>query len=144
MRRSPRLIGTVGLLVLALVVAAVLAYQAWDAAASQRLTAESTLHDYAELADWQLTQQSKNALLTQVATSLMRQASQVNPDSLAKTVMAPSEVEDIARQMLASWCDCLSGVHYFFRYDWDEGTFRTTETELPDAELAWVRDTMVA
>ena len=56
MRRSPRLIGTVGLLVLALVVAAVLAYQAWDAAASQRLTAESTLHDYAELADWQLTQ----------------------------------------------------------------------------------------
>ena len=71
MRRSPRLIGTVGLLVLALVVAAVLAYQAWDAAASQRRTAESTLHDYAKLADWQLTQQSKNALLTQVVTSLI-------------------------------------------------------------------------
>jgi len=144
MRRSPRLIGTVGLLVLALVVAAVLAYQAWDAAASQRLTAESTLHDYAELADWQLTQQSKNALLTQVVTSLMRQASRVNPDSLSNTVMPPSEVEDIARQMMAGWCDCLSGVHYFFRYDWQEGTFRTTETELPDADLAWVRDTMVA
>ena len=32
MRRSPRLIGTVALLILALVVAAVLAYQAWDAA----------------------------------------------------------------------------------------------------------------
>src|SRR5829696_4750816 len=112
MRRSPRLIGTVGLLVLALVVAAVLAYQAWDAAASQRHTAESTLHDYAKLVDWQLTQQSKNALLTQVATSLMRQASQVKPDSLAQTVMPPAEVEDIARQMMASWCDCLSGVRY--------------------------------
>src|SRR5678810_558073 len=49
MRRSPRLIGTVGLLVLALVVAAVLAYQAWDAAASQRLTAETEL-PYADLA----------------------------------------------------------------------------------------------
>ena len=36
------------------------------------------------------------------------------------------------------------GVHYFFRYDWQDGTFRTTETELPDADLAWVRDTMVA
>jgi signal transduction histidine kinase len=131
------------LLILALVVAAVLAYQAWDAASSQRRTAESTLHDYAKLADWQLTQQSKNALLTQVVTSLMWQASHVNPDSLAKTVLAPVEVEDIARQMV-SWCDCLGGVRYFFRYDWKDGTFRTTETDLPDADLAWVRDTMTA
>src|SRR5215208_4651424 len=144
MRRSPRLIGTVGLLVLALVVAAVLAYQAWDAATAQRHTAESTLRDYAKLADWQLTQQSKNALLTQVVTSLVQQASQVNPEALGETVMPPSEVEDIARQMLESWCDCLSGVHYFFRYDWQDGTFRTTETDLPDVDLAWVRDTMVA
>jgi signal transduction histidine kinase len=143
MRRSRRLVGTVGLLILALVVAAVLAYQAWDAASSQRRTAESTLHDYAKLADWQLTQQSKNALLTQVVTSLMWQASHVNPDSLAKTVLAPVEVEDIARQMV-SWCDCLGGVRYFFRYDWKDGTFRTTETDLPDADLAWVRDTMTA
>lgn len=143
MRRSRRFIGTVGLLILALVVAAVLAYQAWDAARSQRRTAESTLHDYAKLADWQLTQQSKNALLTQVVTSLMWQASHVNPDSLSHTVLPPVEVEDIARQMV-SWCDCLAGVRYFFRYDWKDGTFRTTETDLPDADLAWVRDTMVA
>jgi signal transduction histidine kinase len=143
MRRARRLVGTVGLLILALVVAAVLAYQAWDAASSQRRTAESTLHDYAKLADWQLTQQSKNALLTQVVTSLMWQASHVNPDSLSKTVLAPVEVEDIARQMV-SWCDCLGGVRYFFRYDWKDGTFRTTETDLPDADLAWVRDTMTA
>jgi len=143
MRRSPRLVGTVGLLITALVVAAILAYQAWDAARSQRRTAESTLHDYAKLADWQLTQQSKNALLTQVVTSLVSQASHVNPDSLARTVLEPVEVEDIARQMV-SWCDCLGGVRYFFRYDWKDGTFRTTETDLPDADLAWVRDTMVA
>lgn len=143
MRRSRRLIGTVGLLIMALVVAAILAYQAWDAARSQRRTAESTLHDYAKLADWQLTQQSKNALLTQVVTSLVSQASHVNPDSLARTVLEPVEVEDVARQMV-SWCDCLSGVRYFFRYDWKDGTFRTTETDLPDADLAWVRDTMVA
>jgi signal transduction histidine kinase len=73
----------------------------------------------------------------------MWQASHVNPDSLAKTVLPPVEVEDIARQMV-SWCDCLGGVRYFFRYDWKDGTFRTTETDLPDAELAWVRDTMAA
>ena len=42
------------------------------------------------------------------------------------------------------WCNCLSGVKYFFRYDWHDGTFRTTDTDLPDADLAWARDTMVA
>ncbi len=143
MRRSPRLVGTVGLLILALVVAAVLAYQAWDAAASQRRTTESTLRDYAKLADWQLTQQAKNALLTQVMTSLMRQASQVNPTELSKTVLSPVAVEDIARQTVG-WCDCLSGVRYFFRYDWRDGTFRTTDTDLPDDDLAWARDTILS
>lgn len=143
MRRSPRLIGTVALLILALVVAAVLAYQAWDAARSQRQTADGALHDYAKFADWELTQRAKNALLTQVVTSLMFQASEVNPDSLAETVVSPAEVERVARETVG-WCGCLTGVRYFFRYDWREGTFRTTETSLPDSELAWARDTMAA
>jgi signal transduction histidine kinase len=143
MRRSPRLIGTVALLILALVVAGVLAYQGWDAARSQRRTAEGALRDYAKIADWQLTQQAKNALLTQVVTSLIKQATRLQPDSLSRTVLAPAEVEDVARDMV-SWCDCLSGVHYFFRYDWKDGAFRTTETDLPDADLAWARDTMIA
>lgn len=143
MRRSPRLLGTVGLLITAMVVAAVLAYQAWDAARSHLRTAENTLLDYAKLADWQLTQQAKNQLLTQVAASLMRQASQVNPGALRRSLLTPAEVEEIARET-AGWCECLGGVKYFFRYDWEDGTFRTTETDLPDAELAWARDTMVA
>jgi signal transduction histidine kinase len=143
MRRSPRLIGTVGLLILAGVVSAVLAYQAWDAARSQRETAEATLRDYARLADWQLTKQAKNQLLTQIVTSLFRQGSSVNPAAIKKSLIPPTEVEDIAR-LMAGWCGCLSGVKYFFRYDWSDGTLRTTETDLPDADLAWARDTMVA
>ena len=143
MRRSPRLVGTVGLLILALVVCAVLAYQAWDAARSQRETADNTLRDYARIADWQLTQQAKNALLTQVVTALSSQASQVDPAHLERTVMTPAQVEDVAR-VVVQWCGCLSGVRYFFRYDWRDGTLRTTETDLPDADLAWARDTVVA
>jgi len=143
MRRSPRLIGTVALLILALVVAAVLAYQALDAARSQMRTAEGTLHDYAKIADWQLAQQSKNTLLRQVVLSLISPASNLQPDNLEKTVLAPAEFEDVARSMV-KWCDCLGGVHYFFRYDWNDGTFRTTETQLPDSDLAWARDTVVA
>jgi signal transduction histidine kinase len=143
MRRSPRLIGTVALLIMALVVAAALAYQGFDAARSQQRTVDATLHDYAKLADWELTQQGKNQLLTQVVTSLMRQASHIDPKRLAATVMPPAEVEDMARET-AGWCNCLSGVRYFFRYDWADGTFRTTDTDYPDADLAWARDTMVA
>jgi signal transduction histidine kinase len=143
MRRSPRLIGTVALLIMALVVAAALAYQGFDAARSQEATVEATLQDYAKLADWELAQQGKNQLLTQVVTSLMRQASHIDPKRLAATVLAPVEVEDMARETVG-WCNCLGGVRYFFRYDWADGTFRTTDTDLPDAELAWARDTMVA
>src|ERR1043166_8969271 len=143
MRRSPRLIGTVGLLILALVVCAVLAYQAWDAARSQQKSAVNALNDYAKIADWQLTQQAKNALLTQVITSLVSPATRVNPDSLKQTVVPPIAVESEAHR-LADWCACLSGVRYFFRYDWAEGTFRTTETDLADADLAWARDTIIA
>jgi signal transduction histidine kinase len=143
MRRSPRLVGTVALLVLALVVCAVLAYQAWDAARSGRQTADNALNDYARIADWQLTQQAKNALLTQVVASLVSPATRVVPDSLDASVLNPVEVEDEARRMVP-WCACLGGVRYFFRYDWQEGTFRTTETDLPDADLAWARDTIIS
>ncbi|MDB4878297.1 MAG: hypothetical protein JWM41_4743 [Gemmatimonadetes bacterium] len=143
MRRSPRLIGTVALLILALVVAALLAYQAWDTARSQQRTAEGALHDYAKIADWQLTQQVRNAMLAQVVTSLSRQASRLLPDSLPKTVMTPEEIEDVAREDM-NWCGCLGGVKYFFRYDWKDGAFRTTETDLPDVDLAWTRDTIIS
>jgi signal transduction histidine kinase len=143
MRRSPRLVGTVALLVLALVVCAALTYQAWDAARSQRAMAERTLQDYAKIADWQLTQQAKNALTGQVVTSLIQQASRLQPDSLRQTLYTPLEVGEIARDMMG-WCNCLGGVQYFFRYDWRDSTFRTTDTDVTDAALARVRDTMVA
>ena len=144
MRRSPRLIGTVGLLILALVVAAALAYQAWDAARSQQRTAESTLTTTPKFADWQLTQQAKNALLTQVITSLMRAGVAAQPGLARADGAVARRGRGHRRGRWSSWCDCLSGVQYFFRYDWHDGTFRTTETELPDADLAWARDTMVA
>lgn len=143
MRRSPRLIGTVGLLVTALVVCAVLAYQAWDAARSVKKTVDTAVQDYARIADWQLTQQAKTALWTQVVASLFPPATRFQPESPTTSVVAPAQVESDARRA-ADWCNCLVGVHYFFRYDWKEGTLRTTETDLADADLAWARDTIVA
>ncbi len=141
--RSPRLIGTVVLLILALVVSAVLAYQAWDAARSQRTIAERTLGDYAAFADWQLTQQAKNALLTNVIMSLYTPATLVDATDLERSVISPEQLKTLVHRMV-SWCKCLDGVQFYFRYDWRDGTLRTTETDLSDAELAWARDTIVA
>src|SRR5262245_5809877 len=142
--RSSRSFGTVALLSLALVLVAVLAYQAQDAARSHRRIAESTLSDYASFADWQLTQQAKNGLLETVITSLFSPASQVDPKRVEATVLPPEKVGELAQTHADSWCRCLGGVQYFFRYDWSDGTFRTAATDLPDGALAWARDTIAA
>ena len=141
--RPPRSLGTLLLLVLAVVLVAILAYQAQDAARSHRKTAERTLKDYASFANWQLTKQAKNELLTSVISSLIFQASRVDPQNLRGSLLSPEQVSVVAKQT-ARFCNCLDSVQYFFRYDWDEGTLRTTATDLPDSDLAWARDTVIA
>src|SRR6185503_3112742 len=80
--RSPRSLGAVLLLALALVLVAVLAYQAQDAARSHRRMAESTLHDYAAFADGRLSEQAKNSLMMKIMSSFAYAASRVNPGRL--------------------------------------------------------------
>jgi len=142
--RAPRSLGTVLLLALALVLVAVLVYQAQDAVRSHQRIAEATLNDYASFADWQLTQQAKSSVLSAVITSLSAQASRVDPRRLAETVTSPEQAEADARAITEPWCRCLGGVKYFFRYDWSDGTFRTTANDLPDAAIAWARDTIAS
>ena len=141
--RTPRSFGTILLLALALVLVGVLVFQAQDAARSQQRIAEATLNDYASFADWQLTQQAKSSVLSTVITSLSAQASRVDPRRTAETVVTPEQAEADARAITEPWCRCLGGVEYFFRYDWADGTFRTTANDLPDAAIAWARDTVV-
>ena len=126
--RAPRSFGTVLLLALALVLVGVLVFQAQDAVRSHQRIAEATLNDYASFADWQLTQQTKSSVLSPIILSLSAQASRVDPRRLAETVVSPEQAEADARAITEPWCRCLGGVKYFFRYDWSDGTFRTTGT----------------
>src|SRR5436305_8699612 len=142
--RAPRSLGTILLLALALVLVGVLVFQAQDAARSQQRIAEATLRDYASFADWQLTQQAKSSILSTVITSLSAQASRVDPQRPAQTIVSPEQAEADARAITEPWCRCLGGGQYFFRYDWSDGTFRTTANDLPDAAIAWARDTVVS
>src|SRR3982750_4743758 len=142
--RAPRSLGTILLLTLALILVGVLVFQAQDAARSQRRLAEATLKDYASFAGWQLAQQAKSSVLSTVITSLSAQASRVDPQRPAQTIVSPEQAEADARAITEPWCQCLGGVEYFFRYDWSDGTFRTTANDLPDAAIAWARDTVVS
>ncbi|HYD54380.1 MAG TPA: HAMP domain-containing sensor histidine kinase [Gemmatimonadaceae bacterium] len=140
-RSTRSLLGTVLLLVLALVLATVLAYQAQDAARSHRQAAERAVQDYASFANWQLSEHTRNGLMTTLVTALVRQASWVKPDSLEQTILTPSQVEEEARRN-ASWCRCLDSVEFFFRFDWKTRTLHTTESTVSPRVLTWARDTI--
>jgi signal transduction histidine kinase len=141
--RSSRLVGTIVVLGLALVVTAVLAYQAQVAARGHRQTAERTLRDYASFADWQFAQQMKSGLLTSMIPSLASAAMRMDPAHLPKSLLSPDAVAALAHDY-AGWCSCLDSVRYYFRLDWPAGPLLTTKTDAPDAELRWARDTIRA
>ncbi len=141
--RPSRLIGTVVVLGLALVITAMLVYEAQVAARGHRLTAERTLRDYASFADWQFGQQIKNELLTSMIPSLGQAAMRVNPERLPASLLSPEAVATLARDY-AGWCKCLDSVRYYFRIDWPDGPLLTTPTNASSGELRWARDTILA
>ncbi len=141
--RPSRLLGTVVVLGLALVITAMLVYQAQVSARGHRLTAERTLRDYASFADWQFGQQSKNELLTSMIPSLGQAAMRVNPERLPESLLSPDSVAILAHDY-AGWCKCLDSVRYFFRIDWPDGALMTTKTNASSGERRWARDTILA
>ena len=135
-------LGPILLLTLALGLAAVLAYQAADAARSHRETAKRTLQDYASFASWQLAQHAKNTLLSTLVTGFMLPASQVDPSNLEASLLQPYDLEATVRSTIGT-CKCLGKAGFFFRYDWEDGTLQTTEPTVPMEVLEWTRDTVM-
>ena len=138
----PRLIGPVLFLALALLLAAVLAWQAADAARSHRETARQALEDYAKFASWQLAEHSKTTLLATLVTGFMLPASQVDPANLHRSLLEPYDLAESVRATIGS-CRCLGKVGFYFRYEWDEELLQTTEPSVPMEVLEWTRDTIV-
>jgi signal transduction histidine kinase len=134
-------LGAVILLALALVLAAILAYHAADAARSHKMTAERTLKDYASFAAWQLSQHAKNDLQTTLVMALVTPAARVNPDSLESSLLTPYDVGALVEDR-AVWCNCLKNVGFYFRFDWKDRTLQTTEPTVPVQVLRWARDTI--
>lgn len=139
---KPHSLGPVLFLTLALVLAAVLAYQAADAVRSHRETARRTLRDYASFAQTQLTHHAKTSLLANLVAGFMMPASAVDPAALHQSLYDPYDLEKEVRETLGS-CRCLDRTGFFFRYDWKDGVFQTTEPTVPMAVLEWARDTII-
>ena len=141
--RTPQSAFTVGLLLLALALVAVLAWKAQQAARSHRATAERTLRDYAKFAAWEYAQRARMNLLTTTVSSLLLPISRINPDDPTAMLPSPEGFGDKVLERMR-WCECMDSVRFFFRYDWRDGSFATTAVPGMEDAVRWARDTVTA
>jgi len=141
-RGRPRSTLLVGLLALALVLTAVLAYQAATAERSQRRAAERALHDYASFAMWQLNQQATQELLSSMITTFIVPLTRVN-ENTPETWPSPADFMAASRMPYVP-APYLDGVRFYFRFDWRDSTM-TIAGQQPSAKVSqWVRDTVAS
>lgn len=130
----------IALLVVALALTGVLAYQALDAGRTHRAAAERALNDYASFAAWQLNQTASQEFLSAMISTFIVPLTRVDPDNPAGW---PSPADFMAAslepQMPAKY---MEGVRFFFRFDWRDSAM-TVSGQAPSAQvLKWVRDTV--
>lgn len=141
------------LLACVIALAAVLTYQAQDAARSQRVTAENALGDYSAFATNQLARELRVHAQSLLRLSFSRLLVRAGRGSTAHA-SAASVAEDVSWQRLHRiepyWCRCLDSVRYYFALDVASGKLDVapagigSASSLPSAQvLDWVRDTLL-
>jgi signal transduction histidine kinase len=141
-RARPRSTLLVSLLALALVLTAVLAYQAATAERSQRKAAERALHDYASFAMWQLNQQATQELLSSMITTFIVPLTRVNENS-PETWPSPADFMAASRMPYVP-APYLDGVRFYFRFDWRDSAMTIAGQEPSATVRQWVRDTVAS
>lgn len=141
-RTRPRSRLLVALLALALVLTAVLAYQAVNAALSQRKATDRALHDYASFAMWQLNQQASQELLSAMIATFIVPLTRVNEET-PETWPTPADFMAAARMPYVP-AKYLDGVRFYFRFDWRDSTMSVAGQQPSAAVLRWVRDTVAS
>jgi len=131
----------VGLLLLAMIVTALLAWRAHQAASAHRSTAEQALREYAAFAAFELRNASLNVVTGQhrVAMGPVLRLAATRPDS----PLEPRQVADLV-QAQASQCRCLRGVQFYYRVTFDDSAVSATPSPLATPQtLRWFRDTIM-
>ncbi|MEJ7759768.1 MAG: hypothetical protein WKF55_09255 [Gemmatimonadaceae bacterium] len=139
-RSRPALL--VVLLVLALAMSGILAYQAQAAARTNRRAAERALNDYAAFASWQMNQQSSHEFLSAMISTFIVPLTRVDPANHAGWP-TPGDFMAASRQPQVP-AKYLDGVRFYFRFDWRDSAM-TIAGQQPSARvLRWVRDTFAS
>jgi signal transduction histidine kinase len=134
---------TVGLILFAVGLTALLAYRAFDASRAQQRLTEQTLRDYAGFAAFQL----KTALFARVATQ-HRQAL----DSVVRLINTRGPRPPLGAQQLATLvqargarCRCLAEVSFYYQVTFADSAIESTASPVATpANLRSIRDTAIA
>jgi signal transduction histidine kinase len=129
----------VGLLLLAVIVTALLAWRAHQAALAHRSTAEQTLREYAAVAAFEVKNATLSVMINQHRLAIgpvMRWAT-VRPNS-------PLEPDEVAEYVQSSVCRCVSGARFYYRVNVVDSTVSATSAPLATSQaLRWFRDTII-
>src|SRR5918998_5995876 len=132
-RSSP----TAAILLLTATLAGVLAYQAWDAARSQRAAVEGALRDYASFAAWEFSLSAKEELY-KTLVSVFGPVRHEKPLARGAQLAPPS----ILAHALTERVLCPDDTPYFFRLDLPRKTIAVYGRH-PSPDMArWIRDTI--
>lgn len=134
---------TVGLILFAVALTALLAYRAFEASRGQRRLTERTLQDYAGFAAFQL----KNATFANIAGQ-HRQAF----DLIVRTINTRGPVPPLGAERAAApirergaTCRCLDSISFFYQVTFADSAIEATASELATSEtLRRIRDTVMA
>lgn len=132
----------VSLLVFALILTGVLAYQAIDAEATHRAAARRALNDYASFAAWQLHQQAGQEILGAMISTFIVPLTRVQSND-PKSWPSPEEFRAASLQPPAP-ARYLDGVRFFFRFDWRDSAVTIAGEQPSPAVLKWVKDTVAS
>ena len=132
-RSSP----SIAILLLTATLAGVLAHQAWDAARSQRATAEGALRDYASFAAWEFSLSAKEELY-KTLVSVFGPVAHQKPLPRGSDLAPPS----ILAHALTDRVLCRDNTPYFFRIDFPKKSMAIHGKHPSAAMLRWIRDTI--
>jgi signal transduction histidine kinase len=129
------------LLACTLVLATMLAYEAYEAAASHRATAERALHDYAAVAAWELVAGVNDELQTTLGAALapITRSRATTPYEL---LPGPSVLTSSADGVLR--CPAGDSSRFYFRIDFRDGSLATAGANVSNAMRQWLADTIAS
>lgn len=129
----------VGLLLLAVIVTALLAWRAHQAASAHRSVAEQTLREYAAFAAFEIKNATLAVMINQhrLAMGLVMRWATTRPN-------APLEPDEVADYVQSSVCRCVSGARFHYRVTVEDSSISATSAPLATGPaLRWFRDTII-